>query len=83
MRLLTLRSVTPEGVINRNVWSATKRADLLFEQVCPFCVRYCYAGVIELLCLAGRIGDPSILHNADEAHTTTEVAVTTVLRTEA
>ncbi len=51
-------------------------------QVSPFCVWYCYAGG-DLLCLAGCIGDPSILHNPHEAHTTTEVAVTTVLRTEA
>ncbi len=52
-------------------------------QVSLFCVWYCYAGVIELLCLAGCIGDPSILHNPHEAHTTTEVTVTTALRTEA
>ena len=66
---ITLWSITHEGVINRHVWFChTKQADLVWMQVCLSCVRYCYAGVIELLCLAGCIGDPSILYNADEAN---------------
>ncbi len=39
-----------------------------WRQVCLFCVQYCYAGVIELLRLAGCIGDPSILHNVHKTN---------------
>ena len=54
MRLLTLRSVTPEGVINRNVWSATQNRQTWYgcKSACSVC-GIATRGGIELLRYAG------------------------------